>query len=150
MRPTLKQMPGLRWSLLVNSCVAAICTALAAYCVAPPAGSRDCARFESAVVSPGITLAPGQRFRVDWTFFNCGEADWDNYRAVRMAGSFGPEVIRVGPWPPETTGHFIIDAVAPTERGRHRTAYSLESPRGGFAAFWVDVVVTNQEPPGGP
>src|SRR5215210_6880194 len=129
MRPTLKRMSGLRWSLLVNSCVAAVCTALAAYCVAPPTGPRDCARFEGAVASPGTTLAPGQRFRVEWTFFNCGDEDWDNYRAVRTSGSFGPEVIRVGRWPPSTLGLIVIEATAPTDRGLHRAAYSLESTR---------------------
>jgi hypothetical protein len=111
--------------------------------VAPAnAGPNDCARFESSTLTPtAASYTPGQKFRVEWRFFNCGNTDWTGYKAVRVEGVAGPTAFDVGNWPPNTPGSLWFEDTAPPNPGRYRIAYRLQGPRGPFTDFWVEILV---------
>src|SRR4051794_17988158 len=69
----------------------------------------DCARYEGVNADPDPgNLTPGQRFRAEWKFTNCGSSNWNGYRAVRSEGQFGPVAIPIQNWPPGTSGQIWI------------------------------------------
>jgi hypothetical protein len=105
-------------------------------------GPVDCAKFESASATPDPTnLAPGQRFRAEWRYLNCGSSDWNGYRAVRIEGQLGPPTIQLGAWLPGATGEIWFEDTAPPNPGRYRVAYRLVGGGAPFADFWGEVVV---------
>ena len=81
-------------------------TAAAADTAEPkPSGAMDCARFESSVVTPGRKSdSSGSEISSRVALPNCGTNNWSSYRVVRTEGTFGPETIQIGNWPPGTTG----------------------------------------------
>jgi len=132
---------------LVTWCTVATLVATIVACSSPPPLPRDCSRFEGATRTPDRLLAPGEPFRVEWQFTNCGQTDWNGYRAVRIEGNFGPEVIPIQAWAPRTTGSIWMEVAAPTDPGRHRLTYQLQGARGPFGTFWTELTVEGQQPP---
>ncbi len=136
-------------------CVVIVLVAATMACSSPPplpttqsaSGAADCSRFEGATKTPNRSLQPDERFRVEWRFANCGRTDWNGYRAVRIEGTFGPEVIPIQAWVPGTTNSLWIELPAPTTPGRYRLTYQLQGPRGPFGTFWTDLTVEGQPPP---
>lgn len=143
----------IRWPALVAWSLALGAATVA--CSVPPAtptaktGSTavDCSRFEDAIRTPNRALAPGERFRTDWRFTNCGRSDWRGYRAVRIEGNFGPEAISIQGWAPGTTGTIWLEAAGPTAPGRYRLTYQLQGTRGPFGTFWAEIAVESQQQP---
>jgi hypothetical protein len=85
-----------------------------------------------------MTLAPAQKFRAEWKYFNCGETNWSAYKVARVEGAFGPEMIQIGNWPRGTSGAIWFEGPAPSHPGRYRLTYELSGPNGPFGRFWAE------------
>lgn len=140
-----------RLALVTWAIVAALAAATGACSPPPPvpgaqsaSGAADCSRFEGATRTPNRSIAPGEQFRVEWRFANCGRTDWNGYRAVRIEGNLGPEVIPIQAAPAGTSSSIWIELVAPTAPGRYRLTYQLQGAGGPFGRFWTDFTVENQ------
>ena len=139
----------------MTGCIVAALVATTVACSSPPplpaaqsaARAADCSRFEGATRTPNRSLAPGERFRVEWRFANCGRTNWNGYRAVRIEGTFGPEVIPIQAWPPGTTNSIWMEVAAPTDPGRYRLAYQLQGTGSPFGTFWSEIIVEGQQQP---
>ena len=46
-------------------------------------------------VREGTVMGPGQEFSKGWIIHNCGDNPWINYKAKRVSGEFGPDLIDV-------------------------------------------------------
>jgi hypothetical protein len=105
-------------------------------------GNPDCGRAEGSFVTPSSAeLSPGQHFRAEFRYYNCGSTNWNGYRAVRVEGNVGPESVSIADWAPGTSGRIWIEGDAPLAPGQHRVVYEIRGARDAFADFTVFLVV---------
>jgi hypothetical protein len=113
-----------------------------------PTPGTDCATFVRHVNwVDGSVVAPGATITKRWELRNCGGTVWDlsdGYKAVRLAGGYGPTEFRVPAAAPGQVVEAATDIVVPSSPGTHRATFRLTGPAGNFGdEFRVEVVVSS-------
>jgi hypothetical protein len=81
-------------------------------------------------------VAPGEALNKVWRAVNCGDTPWDNVRAIRQEGTFGPPTFDVPHAAPGQSADLTVQLTAPTTPGCY-----LVGPRGPIGGEFGLIVV---------
>jgi pimeloyl-ACP methyl ester carboxylesterase len=91
----------------------------------------------------GTQVAPGMVINKGWRLQNCGTTVWNDFKAVRVSGIYGPTVMPLPNLVPGATYDLYQLMAVPTTPGRHKAEYQVRTGT-DFpleSSFWVDVEV---------
>ncbi|MBA3469080.1 MAG: hypothetical protein H0T53_05495 [Herpetosiphonaceae bacterium] len=81
-------------------------------------------------VNEGTVFSPGDEVPKVWGIYNCGYNTWQGYRARRISGDFGPEIIEVPVVSPHQPLYLRSTMTAPENLGEYISIYQLETAEG--------------------